>query len=69
MERTRVKSSDIASVGYDRGARILEVEFVRGSVYQYVNVGENVYNELMSADSLGNYFNTHIRDQYQNTKV
>ena len=69
MERVKVRSTDIVSVGYDSSFGILEVEFKRGSTYQYVNVPENVFKELMSADSIGSYFNKHIRDQYQNTEV
>ena len=59
MDRTLVRSTDIVSVGYDSSVTVLEVEFKRGSIYQYVNVPENVFKELMSADSIGSYFNKH----------
>ncbi|PIR88474.1 MAG: KTSC domain-containing protein [Candidatus Harrisonbacteria bacterium CG10_big_fil_rev_8_21_14_0_10_44_23] len=69
MNREPVKSSDLKAIGYDPETKILEVEFQSGSLYQYVNVAENVYSELMKSDSKGNYFNTQIRDGYQNTKL
>ncbi|MDP2629667.1 MAG: KTSC domain-containing protein [Candidatus Harrisonbacteria bacterium] len=69
MNREPIQSSDIKSIGYDPETRILEVEFHSGRIYQYANIGENVHHELMKSDSKGSYFNTHIRDQYQNTKV
>ena len=47
MNRTPVRSSNIASVGYENGT--LEIAFVDGGVYQYFNVPEHVYQGLMSA--------------------
>ena len=47
MNRTPVRSSNIASVGYKNGT--LEIAFVDGGVYQYFNVPEQVYQGLMSA--------------------
>lgn len=69
MKRIPVKSTDIVSIGYDKEVSILEVEFRRESIYQYANVPENVFKELMAADSIGTYFNSHIRDQYPNSQV
>ena len=67
MNRTPVRSSNIASVGYENGT--LEIEFVDGGVYQYFNVPEPVYQGLMSATSKGRYFHDHIKDSYQTSKV
>ncbi|PIR86968.1 MAG: KTSC domain-containing protein [Candidatus Harrisonbacteria bacterium CG10_big_fil_rev_8_21_14_0_10_49_15] len=69
MRRKDVKSSDIRSIGYDESLQILEVEFKRGSVYQYVNVPKHVYAALMKAPSVGSYFNTQIRDRFQSSQV
>jgi len=38
VKRSRVVSSSVAAVGYDEESRILEVEFVDGRVYRYVDV-------------------------------
>jgi hypothetical protein len=43
MERTPVTSTDILSVGYDPDQELLEVEFIRGAVYQYSGVPVGVY--------------------------
>jgi len=61
MERIRVLSSMIRSVGYDRVESMLEIEFCSGSVYQYSNVPQEIYAELMSADSKGGYFEANIK--------
>lgn len=67
MFRNFVSSSDINSVGYDRGT--LEVEFHSGGIYQYHNVPESVYHSLMSASSHGEYFARNIKNDYPYTKI
>jgi hypothetical protein len=53
------------SVGYDRNDLVLETELTSGAVYQYFEVPESVFLELMSADSLGKYYNKNIRNNYR----
>ncbi|MBQ3646536.1 MAG: KTSC domain-containing protein [Synergistaceae bacterium] len=62
LERIPVKSSDLKSVGYDSEKRLLEVEFLNKSIYQYSRVPQTVYNELMNANHKGEYFSRYIRD-------
>lgn len=57
-------SNVIRSFDYDSTTQILRVEFNSGSIYQYHDVPEKVYQELKSAPSVGQYFNTHIREKY-----
>jgi KTSC domain len=64
VERVSVASSNLVSVGYDERSEILEVEFKGGRVYQYMNVPQIVYDQLMSASSQGSYFNANIRNNY-----
>ena len=65
MNRVPVSSSLIRSVGYDVASSILEVEFLEsGRVYDYFDVPHSVNDELMSAESLGAYFNEFIKDLY-----
>lgn len=64
MRREPVDSTSLRSVGYDDTSRVLEVEFVNGSVYLYFGVPREAYDELLTADSLGRHFNHHIRDTY-----
>ena len=69
MERVPVSSSNIRSVGYDKETQMLEIEFDGGGIYQYLNVPEHVYSNLMSASSKGSYFHRHIRNRYRFRKV
>ena len=67
MLRTKVESSNIASVGYD--GNIMEIEFNSGAIYQYENVPIRVYDVMMKADSVGKYFNAHIKSKYNYRRV
>jgi hypothetical protein len=65
VNRTPVESSLLVSVGYDHDSLVLETELTSGKIYQYFDVPESVFLELMSADSLGKYYNKNIRDSYR----
>ncbi len=58
MDRVPVVSTTMTSVGYDAETRTLEIEFTGGALYQYFDVPEEIYQELMAAESKGTYFNT-----------
>lgn len=61
MERIPLNSTSMISVGYDMVSRILEVEFVDGEIYQYLEVPEETYQGLLTAESKGRYFNLVIK--------
>ena len=65
MDRHAVQSQNLAEVGYCADTMVLEVAFHSGRVYQYFDVSESVYFELMRAESVGKYFNAHIRRAYR----
>lgn len=60
MQRKPVQSSKLASVGYDPDIATLEIEFHKGKIYQYLKVSEEVFQNLMSAPSKGEYFDKFI---------
>jgi hypothetical protein len=69
MERLPVTSTDINSVGYDVDSQVLEIEFHKGGMYQYFEVPQEIYEELMGADSKGKYFNMNIKKAYSFSKT
>ena len=50
MERRAVRSTNVASVGYDPKSMVLEIEFKRGGVYQYSGVPEKRYQGVGNAE-------------------
>ena len=69
MERQPVGSTNIASIGYDEATETLEVEFLSGAVYQYFNVGSDLYQNFMGAQSKGSFLNTYIRNAYAYSRI
>ena len=69
MERETVASSTILSVGYETTSETLEVEFKGGSLYQYYNVPESVYQDLMASDSKGKFLHVYIKSSYPCSRV
>jgi hypothetical protein len=59
-----VESSNIARVAYDNAAESLHVEFKNGSLYVYSEVPQTVFEEMLSARSVGKYFGKNVRDVY-----
>ncbi len=69
MERTPVSSSNIASVGYDAGTSTLQIEFNNGTIYDYYDVPEHTYTDLIDASSVGSFFHANIRNTYSFQQV
>ncbi len=66
--REPVSSSNIVSIGYSKEAMILEVEYHHG-VYQYMEVPESVYWDLMNVASKGTFMNQLIKPQFTCVQV
>ncbi len=60
-----VQSTAIEQVSYDEDAQVLRAKFREsGRTYAYHDVPQELYDGLIFADSLGAYFNAHIRDHF-----
>ena len=72
MERIKVKSSNLSSVGYDPETETMEIEFTNGRIYRYEKVPEWIYRDLIDPKlpiSKGHYFATAIKKNYQFKEV
>ncbi|WP_075205038.1 KTSC domain-containing protein [Klebsiella variicola] len=69
MDRQPVVSSNIRSVGYDANDSILEIEFNNVAIYQYFDIPENIYSDLISSDSIGGYLARHIKGYFRYSRV
>lgn len=61
MNITAVKSTTLATVGYDEARQLLELEFRSQAIYRYFGVPGAVHEALLGAPSKGRYFNRFIR--------
>ncbi len=65
MEYIQVESSMIDLVGYDIEKKVLEVRYLASQTkYKYLNVPQNIYDDLLLATSKGTYMNAYIIDKY-----
>ena len=69
MERKRVNSSKVRSVGYDEKRQTLEVELSDGQVYQYVKVYPEVYRQFMAAPNPSSFYDDKIAEEYTGRRV
>ena len=69
MERKRVNSSKIRSIGYDEKSMVLEVEMTNGQVFQYSKVYPEVYRRFMNAPNPTTFFDDKIAEEYSSKRV
>lgn len=69
MEREMVDSSTVLSIGYEPTTSTLEVEFKNGGLYQYYNVPEPIFQDLMASDSKGKFLHVYIKPAYPYSRV
>jgi hypothetical protein len=69
MERKRVNSSRIRSVGYDAKAQALEIEFSDGRIAVYNGVSHEVHRQFMAAPSPTSFFEDKISEDYPSTRT
>ncbi len=58
-------SSVIRHFGYHPKDASLEVTFVSGKRYRYFGVPPDLYQRMRESFSKGEFFNEHIRDQFE----
>ncbi len=60
-----VQSTALARISYDDAAHTLRATFREsGRTYVYEDVPQELYDGLIFSDSIGAYFNAHIRDRF-----
>lgn len=73
MKMIPVISSNVKAIGYEKNViiddgfnpkDILRIEYLSGYIYDYLNVSEDVYNELMSVESKGSFIYRKLKDKY-----
>lgn len=69
MQRVPVDSSSILEVGYQSESSTMEILFKDGRLYQYFDVPNDVYENLVTAPSVGRYFHLHVRGIYRYARV
>jgi hypothetical protein len=69
IPRQRVDSSAISEIGYSKRRHWLELKFVSGGTYRYLDVPPSVYRELIAGESKAGYYAPYIRSNYRSVRV
>jgi YD repeat-containing protein len=59
------ESSSISRFAYDEASRVLEVEFANGSVYDYFDVPDHVFDGMRNASSKGQYLAQQVKGNFR----
>jgi hypothetical protein len=69
IKRDAVQSTALASIGYSKRLRALEIEFRNGAIYRYLNVSPAIYRYLMVAPSKARFYDENIRRKFRSVHV
>ena len=58
-----IDSSMIDTIGYED--EVLWIVFTSGKCYVYAGVPEEIFNDMMNAESIGKFFHGHIKNNYE----
>lgn len=62
VDRTRVESSNIRSIGW--AIDCLDVEFISGGLYRYYGASDSVLANMLAAASVGRFFASEVKNTY-----
>jgi hypothetical protein len=69
MDRRKVSSSQIRSIGYDASSQTLEVELSDGAIWQYSRVPSETHRRLMAAPSVVSYYRDNIEEDFSRKRI
>lgn len=69
MERKKVSSAQIRSVGYDEKLQTLEIELSDGTIWQYSRVPSEVHRRLLAAPSIVSYYRDNVEEDYSRKRI
>lgn len=69
MKRIPVQSDYLHSVGYAPCASVLEIEFVEGMVFQYLDIPTSIYDALMATPAKEAFFREKIEPNHHARQI
>lgn len=64
MQRQIIFSEHITSAGYDAATSVMEIEFTNGTIFQYSDVPQEVYDGLLASTAPDKYFVRYIKNKF-----
>ncbi len=69
MEMKKINAGRLRAIGYDAGARILQVQLDDGATLQYSGVGGDVWRRLSSSGAAWSYYRDNIEEEFSVQRV
>jgi len=63
-----VGSSNISQIDFDEFLGTMTIGFTNGSVYEYYGVSAELYEQFISAPSIGKFFQSNVRTKFDFAK-
>ena len=64
MEMKKINSGKLRAIGYDKRARLLNVQLEDGSTLQYGGVGEEAWRRLNSSGAAWSFYRDNIEEEF-----
>lgn len=69
MEMKKINSGRLRAIGYDKRARLLQVQLDDGSMLQYGGVGEEAWRSLSNSGSAWSYYRDNIEEEFAAKRI
>lgn len=69
MNFKKVKSSMLSEIAYDADGNRLHIRFSGGKEYVYHDVAQSLHDDMMAAESIGEFFAQNVRGKFQHRIV
>jgi hypothetical protein len=69
MEMKKINSGKLRAIGYDKRARLLQVQLDDGSMLQYSGVGEEAWRRLSNSGAAWSFYRDNIEEEFAAKRV
>lgn len=68
-KKTFTNSSQVSQINYVPDEKIMGVTFLTGKRYQYFDVPKEVFERAKSAESIGKFLNSEVKNKYEYRQI
>ena len=69
MEMKKINSGRLRAIGYDKRARLLQVQLDDGSMLQYGGVGEEAWRRFSNSGAAWSFYRDNIEEEFTAKRV
>jgi hypothetical protein len=69
MEMIKINSGRLRAIGYDKRARLLQVQLDDGSTLQYSGVGEEAWRRFSNSGAAWSFYRDNIEEEFTAVRV